>query len=159
VISLIGPDRDLFLKGRRAENQSLGVGAFAYYRRVVDSQWVRLVDEIIRVAERVGSPKPMLSTLRKAREESQFSRAVDLIKEGIPEALKINGQNPLTLLYSALSDGLHDQNDTHCLEMASSVRVVLTELAERIGQALKDERELLDAVTRLLAKKPGTVKP
>ena len=33
LITLIGPDRDLFLKGRRCENQGLGVGAFAYYRR------------------------------------------------------------------------------------------------------------------------------
>lgn len=39
VMSLVGSERDLFLKGRRAENQDLGVGAFAYYRRVVDSQW------------------------------------------------------------------------------------------------------------------------
>jgi len=30
VISLIGPDRDLFLKGRHAENRGLGIGAFAY---------------------------------------------------------------------------------------------------------------------------------
>ena len=30
VLSLIGPDKDLFLKGRRSEIQGLGVGAFAY---------------------------------------------------------------------------------------------------------------------------------
>ncbi len=42
VIRLIGPDRELFLRGRRSENQGLGIGAFAYYRRVVDNQWKRL---------------------------------------------------------------------------------------------------------------------
>src|SRR5439155_11971413 len=36
VISLIGPDRELFLKGRRAESQGMGIGAFGYYRRVVE---------------------------------------------------------------------------------------------------------------------------
>src|SRR5437016_10786690 len=43
VISLIGPDRDLCLRGRRAENEGLGIGAFAYYRRVVEKQKGRVL--------------------------------------------------------------------------------------------------------------------
>lgn len=153
VISLVGPERNLFLKGRRAENQGLGIGSFAYYRRVVDSQWQRLIEEIIRVAERVGAPESMLAVLRQAAAEDQFAKAVGMIKDGIPESLKVDGHNPLTLLYGALSEGLHAQTDEECLEIASSIRVVLTELAERIGQALKDEKELKDAVSRLLSRK------
>ena len=45
VLRLIQPDREVFLSGRRSENQSLGIGAFAYYRRVVENQWKRLIDE------------------------------------------------------------------------------------------------------------------
>jgi hypothetical protein len=37
VLRLFGNDRTNFLKGRQCENQGLGVGAFAYYRRVVES--------------------------------------------------------------------------------------------------------------------------
>src|SRR5574337_1229590 len=33
AITLVGPDRDQFLNGRRCENQGLGVGACVYYRR------------------------------------------------------------------------------------------------------------------------------
>ena len=153
VISLVGPDREMFLQGRRAENQGLGIGAFAYYRRVVENQWKRVVAEIIRVAVQVRAPEAMIANLRKAGEESQFRKAVKMIKEGVPESLKIRGQNPLTLLYAPLSEGLHDEPDEHCLGLASSIRVVLTELAERIGLALKDEAELSEAVTRLLSRK------
>src|SRR5690606_22181448 len=60
VISMVGPDRDLFLKGRLAENMGLGVGAFAYYRRVVENQRSRLLDEIVRVAKKVGAKQPMV---------------------------------------------------------------------------------------------------
>ncbi|MBN1931863.1 MAG: hypothetical protein JW786_09675 [Desulfobacterales bacterium] len=42
LIKLIGPDREEFLKGRRCENQGLGVGAFIYYRRVVENQKERV---------------------------------------------------------------------------------------------------------------------
>jgi hypothetical protein len=57
------------------------------------------------------------------------------------------------LLHSALSDGLHQRSDEQCLEIASSIRVVLAELSERLAQALKDEAELNKALSRLMANK------
>src|SRR5688500_19161581 len=51
------------------------------------------------------------------------------------------------LLHSALSEGLHGRNDQECLEIASSVRVILMELSERLSQVLKDEAELKQAVS------------
>lgn len=150
VISLIGGERDYYLKGRRAENQDLGIAAFAYYRRVVENQKTRIIDEITRVAQKVGASADVLKDLATARSETQFSKAVDAIKHGIPQSLLIDGHNPLVLLHSALSEGLHAQTDEQCLELATSIRVVLTELAERISLALKEEIELSTAVTRLL---------
>jgi len=150
VISLIGPDRDLFLKGRRAENSGLGIGAFAYYRRVVENQKVRIICEIQRVAERLGAGSNVVKLFERAKNETQFARAIDDIRDAIPESLLIRGQNPLRLLHSALSAGLHAHDDDECLQIASSIRLVLTELAERISNALKDEHELEQAVNRLL---------
>ncbi len=150
VISLIGPDRDMFLRGRRAENQGLGIGAFGYYRRVVENQKSRLVGEIAKVAQKLGAPADMIAALDKAEKETQFSRAVEDVKAAIPQALLIDGHNPLSLLHNALSTGLHAKTDEKCLELATSIRVVLTELSERISLALKDEAELRQAVSRLL---------
>ena len=95
----------------------------------------------------------IITTLETAKEETQFSKALASVKDAIPQALLINGHNPLTLLHSALSDGLHDQSDAHCLEIASSVRVVLGELSERLAQALKDEVEINTALSKLMGKK------
>lgn len=155
VVSLIGPDRDLFLTGRRSENQGMGIGAFVYYRRVVENQKARIFNEIIRVSEKIGAPAESIDLLKKAREETQFSKAVGVVKDGIPQSLLINGRNPLTLLHSALSEGLHVQSDEECMVLATSIRIVLTELAERLGQALKDEAELNAAVSRLLGNRGG----
>ena len=49
VITLIGPDKEYYLKGRRAENQGMGIGAFSYYRRVVENQKNRIIDEVITI--------------------------------------------------------------------------------------------------------------
>lgn len=150
VVSLIGPDKELFLKGRRAENQGLGIGAFAYYRRVVESQWSRIVLEVRRVAERLDADQDTLNNLEKVAKHTQFGRAVDDFKPALPSVLLIaGGQNPLTLLHSALSEAIHAHSDAECLDLAQDVRVVLSELADRISRALKDDAELQGAVNRL----------
>jgi hypothetical protein len=149
---LVQPDRELFLRGRRCELQGLGVGAFAYYRRVVEGNKNRFIDEIRKVAERLGSDDELARQLEAARVEIQFTKALGSIKAAIPPALLINGMNPLTLLHNALSRGVHDMTDDECLQLATSIRVVLTEFAERAAQAIKDDVELKNAVARLQQK-------
>jgi hypothetical protein len=155
VMKLVGADRELFLKGRRAELHGLGIGAFAYYRRVVEEQKGRIIEEIGKVALKIRPSKETEGLFAKAKAETQFATAIDMIKSAIPEAILIDRHNPLTLLHSALSEGLHAQADEECLELATSIRVVLTELAERISTALKEEATLKSAVSRLLNRKSG----
>lgn len=153
LISLIGPEKDLFLKGRRCESQGLGIGAFAYYRRVIESQKDRLLDEVIKVAQKVDASTDVINDLRLAKNEQQFSKAIESIKHGLPQMLLIDGNNPLLLLHSALSQGLHAESDEKCLSLATSVRVVLSEFVERISVALRSDAELKTAVSNLLVKK------
>jgi len=152
VITLVGSDRELFLKGRRAELRGLGVGAFAYYRRVVEDKKGSIIEEIGKVAKRLGASAETLALFAEAQSETQFSKAIDKIKTAIPQSLLINGHNPLILLHSALSENIHVGTDEKCLELATSIRLILIELAERISAALKDEAELRDAVNKLLKK-------
>ena len=91
----------------------------------------------------------MINTLRAAQQEIQFNKSMKSVKDAIPAALLINGQNPITLLHSALSVGLHTESDEICLQFAHAARLVLIELADRLGQALKDEAELNNAVKLL----------
>lgn len=155
LIKLIGPDREVFLKGRRCENQGLGIGAFIYYRRVVENQKNRILGEIVQVSEKLGAEASALKTLRDAITETQFSKALSMARDAIPQSLLINGHNPLLLLHGALSDGVHGRTDEECLEIASSVRVVLGELAERLSQALKNEVELSKALSTLMGRRNG----
>ena len=151
LLGLFGDDKDIFLKGRRCESQGLGIGAYSYYRRVVENHKDQIFDEIIKVAKKVSLPADKIEMLEAAKKKSQFSEAVDDLKPAIPEGLLIDGQhNPLSLLHKALSIGLHELDDTKCLEYAQNIRIVLADLAERIGLALKQQNELSAAVGSLL---------
>jgi len=153
LINLIGPDRNEFLKGRRCENQGLGVGSFIYYRRVVENQKNRILEQVIKVSEKIGTSKEKINILKDAVKEKQFRKALDMAKDSIPESLLINGHSPILLLHNALSEGVHALTDEQCLELAGSIRIVLGEFSERLSQALKDEAELNKALSSLMNKK------
>lgn len=154
VISILGAEKDYYFKGRRAENQGLGIAAFAYYRRVVENQKNKIFDEIIKTVQKVDpSNITLLKELEIAKQETQFTKAVDSVKHGIPQALLIDGHNPLTLLHAALSEGLHEKSDEDCLQLATSIRLVLTDLVERMANAVKETRELKTALSRILQRK------
>ena len=141
-------DLELYRKGSRAEAQGLGIGAATYFRRIVEKQWKLLMAEIRKAAERLGVED--LRLYDAAIQETQFSKAVGMLTDAIPDRLLIlNGENPLTLLYQPLSKQLHGLTDEECLQQAADIRVVLTALVENIANVLKDQDELHEAVTRL----------
>ena len=139
------------MKGRKAENQGLGLGARAYYRRVVEHQWKRIIGEILRVAESLGLPPEQTAALREAQGKRQFSRAVDLAKDAIPQSLLIDGHhNPLTLLHGAMSENIHEGSEERCLELAEGIRAVFFDLSKRVNFALQEQTELKKSLSQLL---------
>lgn len=151
LLRFVGEGAGLLKRGYRSEKDGLGIGAFGYYRRVLDQQRVRIFDRLIEISRVLGAEE-VVDDLKRARKETQFKLAIDTIKKSLPQALYIEGHNPLTLLHSALSEGLHELSDDKCLEMAADVRLVLTELAERLDQLSKDDKKLKAAVGRLSQK-------
>jgi len=151
VVSILGIERDYYFKGRRSENQGLGIAAYAYYRRVVDNQKDKIFDQIISTVKKVDpNNTALLNELESAKSENQFTKAVNSIKQAMPQALLIDGHNPLVLLHDALSDGLHERTDEECLELATSIRVILTDLVGRMSSVVKDTAELKVALSNVL---------
>jgi hypothetical protein len=149
LVRLIEPDRELYLQGRLAESLGMGIGAFGYYRRVIENQKNRLLDQIIKVASSSNAPPDTIGRLENAKNESQFGKAVEAVKDLLPSQLLIKTHNPLVLLHTALSKGLHDRSDEECLELAVHIRVILGELADRLDVALKDHAALDRALGQL----------
>jgi len=149
---LVKSERDFLLKGFQSENQGFGIGAFAYYRRLVEDLKNQLIDEIIKTCRKIPTAESFISILERARDETQFSKAIKAIGEAIPDALRIDGHNPLTLLHQALSRDLHSASDEDCLQAASTIRVVLTELSDRMAQITRENSELKTALSKLFGK-------
>ena len=150
---LVQSERDFLVKGFQSEIKGQGIRAFAYYRRVVKDGKDQLIDEIIKLCKKIPGADRFISGLEEAKKQEQFKKAVEQIADAIPEALRIAGHNPLTLLHQALSKSLHSDSDEECLEAAHGIRVVLAAFAERLSQLLRDEAEVTEAVKKLLVSK------
>lgn len=148
--NLLGKNYQLFLKGLACEKRGLGIGAFTYYRRVVESQKNHLFSEILRVAEKLNTPATGREKLKEAITINEFSRAIEIVKKAIPESLLIDSHNPMKLLYKALSTGLHEEDDDSCLKIAHTIRLVLSDLSLKIDTALKDQTAIKSAISKLL---------
>jgi hypothetical protein len=71
---LVQSDRDFLLKGFRSENEGLGIGAFAYYRRLVEEHKNKLIDEIIKTCRKYRQPKPLFLFLNKRATRRNFQK-------------------------------------------------------------------------------------
>lgn len=147
---LIGDDFDYFIKGLKCERNGLGVGAYTYYRRVLENQKDRLLGEILKVSKKLSAKKEIIQTIEAAIKETQFTKAINMVKDSLPESLLIDGHNPFKLLHIALSIGIHNETDEECLKIAHNIRIVLIDLAERIKLAMSEQKGIKNAVASLL---------
>ena len=100
----------------------MGIGAYAYYRRIVENQKSRIIGQILDTARKTGAPSEIIADLEAAKSETRFSDAIAQIKHALPDSLQIHGHNPLTLLHSFLSENLHGGSDEECLVFAQAIR-------------------------------------
>jgi hypothetical protein len=119
---------------------------------VVEDHKNNLIDEIIETCRKIPAAENLIPNLEEARRETQFSKAIKRIGDAIPDALRIDRHNPLTLLHQAISRDLHSASDEECLQAASAIRIVLTELSERVSQITRENSELKTALGKLFGK-------
>jgi hypothetical protein len=156
LFQIIGEtNREHFLQGRRAIARGLGVGAYSYYGRIVENTKFDLVGAVLEVALATNASASQIELLKKAQSETQFSKAIEMLRDvsAIPAVLLIDGHNPLSLLHDLLSEGIHQLNDTECLERTQEAEVILCEIADRMQIALTERKTVKAAITSILNRK------
>lgn len=156
LFQVIGEEnRAFFLQARRAIGRGLGIGAYAYYRRMVENTKFELIDSILKVARGTNAASTQIELLERAQSERQFSKAIDLLRDvsAIPPILLINGQNPLTLIHDLLSEGIHGLSDQECLARAQEAEVILCEIADKMQIALTERKTVNDALASIMNRK------
>ncbi|MEW5677255.1 hypothetical protein ABGT15_13150 [Flavobacterium enshiense] len=141
-----------FRKGLVCESQGYGIGAFAYYRRISEEIIDELLDSITDLIEEENKLK-YVQALEKTKNTRVTQEKIDLVKDLLPSILKPNGMNPLGVLHSELSEGLHALTDEACLENANHIKSILTFLINQIIQSKESAKTFTSSMKSLLEKK------
>jgi hypothetical protein len=152
---LLGENLSNYQKGLYCEQESFGIGAFAYYRRIVEDG----IDGLINALYDMFTPEEKekyKADLEKAKKERVAAKKIEIVKEILPSHLRPGGVNPLARLHSSLSAGLHGGSEKECLGIATDVRLSLEFLLKGLVETRKEKRDYAEAIRRLEnSAKPG----
>lgn len=146
---MLGPHAGTYKKGLTCESQSYGIGAFAYYRRIVEKIIGNLLEQISDLMS--GTDKERyLAALEKVGKTTVTEEKIKLVKDLLPPVLRPDGINPLSTLYEVLSEGLHGKPDEECLSLAAQVREVLLFLVNQVTASKEAKKNFTESMRKLL---------
>ena len=150
--NLLGDHAEYYKKGLICESQGYGIGAFAYFRRIVEE----IIDSLLESIEELLEEKDKeayKSALEEVKKTTVAQKKIELVKDLLPANLRPNNVNPLLALHSALSEGLHAEDDEDCLEYAEAIRDVLIFLVNRIVRTKTEDKSFTASMKKILEKK------
>ena len=150
--NILGKHADTFRKGLVCESQGYGIGAFSYYRRITEEIIDELLDSITDLVDEENKYK-YKDALEKVKLTRVTQEKIDLVKDLLPSILKPNGMNPLGVLHSELSGGLHAETDQDCLKNACYIKNILTFLINQIIHSKESSKNFTESMKSLLNKK------
>ncbi len=147
---MLGTRSDYYRKALVCESQSYGIGAFAYYRRIVEEIIDNLLMEITDLVENDEQREKYQQALEQTKKTKIAQDKIAIVKELLPDSLRPGGMNPLSVLHEVLSEGLHGQTDNRCMQLSSDVRGVLEFLVNQTAATKVAKTTFTESMKRLL---------
>lgn len=139
----ISPDREISLYLKKEDlvfykkallnlSSGYGIGAFAYLRRVIENEIVRMIKDASDFEE--VDEKNIQNIIDKHEKNHSISLLIDETFKYLPTSLKTLGENPFKLMYSQLSVGIHKLTEEDCLEKAQSLNEIFLFVVKRLNE-------------------------
>ncbi|WP_192346240.1 hypothetical protein [Algoriphagus sp. Y33] len=145
---ILNPENlDLYKKALMNLSSNFGIGAFAYFRRIVENEILHLLTEVAEI----NTPESMelKKLLERHESEHALSQLIDEIFKYLPDSLKGLGHNPFRLLYGTLSVGIHQLSEDECFEKATSLKFVLEFVLKKIYEEKTEVSKVRDHIKNL----------
>lgn len=142
-------DRENYEKAVLCLSHEYGIAAFAYFRRIVETNIGRLLELVEEDAKASGEGQETLSALLELRKESPMSERIKLASMALPHHLRPDGLNPLGRLYQVLSEGVHSLSEEECLRKARDTSECLAFLVSELASRRQHRDRFKAAVSKL----------
>jgi len=150
IEDFLGEDgSEFFKRGRVCELQGYGIGAYAYYRRVVEDCISGFIDKLRDIFVLQSVDKLILDRLHEAESNRQMETRISIIKDILPNHLRPGGVNPIQVIYDAYSAGIHRLSEEQCVEYADDIRRSLIYLIRTLSNIKTEQMEYIQTIRKL----------
>jgi len=136
-----------YFKGINALDKNFGIGAFAYFRRIIEKELIHIIENIKLLPD--SHTAEIQKLLDKHNENPKVSTIYENIFEHLPNSLKVLGDNPIKLLYNQTSNGLHSLTEKDCLEKAEKILKLLEFVVKKINEEKSEIKDLKETIKGL----------
>ena len=148
-------DAELYKKALINANYNHGIGAIAYFRRVLENK-VNLILDLIGEALRTSQVETEdFKHLEEVKNSHRVEEKIEFASKLLPANLKPGGHNPLDKLYTAASGGLHGESDEDCLTIFNEGRFVFEYLFKNLSVSNEEAREYVKRLSNPLGRGAG----
>jgi hypothetical protein len=141
-------DAVFFTRALRCQSHGYGIGAFSYYRRVLENSIKKILENIRSVHENEGSSEGM-KKIDEALEKTSTTDKIDIAKDAIPMSLTPGGKNPLKIIHQCLSIGIHYLSEDDCKDKSEHIRVALSYLITTLSQQNENQKTYIEKLNEL----------
>lgn len=134
-------DAELYKKALIDANYNHGLGAVAYFRRVLENKVNLILDLIAEALKIEQAESDAVNGLEEIKGSHRVEDKIDFASKILPPHLKPGGHNPLDKLYTAASAGLHGESDDDCLTIFNEARFVFEYLFTNLTVGNEEARE------------------
>ena len=142
-------DLDNYEKAVDCLSNGYGVGAFAYFRRVVENNINKLLALVQEDAQSSGADPEVVAALAELRGNPPMSKKIKIANHVLPAYLNPDGLNPLGRLYEVLSEGVHNLSEEQCLSKAKETNKCLVYLVSELAFQKEHRTSFKSTVGRL----------
>jgi hypothetical protein len=145
-------DLGLFREAMTLRNSSMGIGALAYLRRVIENRMNDVLDLIDGTITRLApkSEQELHAQLAMIKNSRRFADKLDFARDHLPKELTPRGApNPVGFLYELVSEGLHAKSDEECIDIFDSCRTAFEYVVKKLSEAERKDNEYVQAVQTL----------
>jgi len=146
----LGPNAiSLYKKGLINRNSGYGLGAVTYIRRVVEDKTDELIEVAARLAESHNVDAAIVKKIRDAAtERTTYDQKLKIAATVLPDALIIDGVNPLAELYGLVSQGVHELTEEQCIAVADETTSVFEFIFTNLRATTKARHDFVDKVKK-----------
>ncbi len=136
-----------YYKGISCIEDNYGIGAFAYFRRIIEKELIHIIEAIKDLPD--SHELEIQELLDEHKKDPTVSTIYENIFKHLPSSLKELGDNPIKLLYKQTSEGLHSLEEEKCLDKSKSILALLNFVVTKINSEKSEIKQIKETIKGL----------